>query len=140
MCRFNYQFVEPVLVPLELRRGYCQIGKIAAFLLCKIPYLTLFSYFRLFGVDVEGYDCGLSVTEWLDKYIKSNGNKLVYYKRNLLARKSGDDSQWGDRMVHDKVRYAIMFCLLKQVFHIVPLQQSFKPGVLNQFLARAKLF
>ncbi|XP_072049430.1 mitochondrial amidoxime-reducing component 1-like [Amphiura filiformis] len=68
----------------------------------NVPVTNDVIQFRLWGLEVEGYDCGVSVTCWLDRYLESSGNKLVCYTPDLQAKRNIDDPKWGKRMVHDK--------------------------------------
>lgn len=46
--------------------------------------------FRLFGLDIQGRDCGDEVARWITTFLNSEPYRLVHFEPSMVPRKSKD--------------------------------------------------
>ncbi|XP_048212552.1 mitochondrial amidoxime reducing component 2-like [Perognathus longimembris pacificus] len=54
----------------------------------KLPSTNRIHDCRLFGIDVQGRDCGDEIAQWFTKFLKTEAYRLVQFETNLKGRVS----------------------------------------------------
>lgn len=44
---------------------------------------------RVFGLDIQGRDCGDEAAQWFTDFLKTEAFRLVQFEKNMKARPSG---------------------------------------------------
>ncbi|XP_044285891.1 mitochondrial amidoxime reducing component 2-like isoform X2 [Varanus komodoensis] len=53
----------------------------------KVPRKNPVKNCRVFGLDVQGHDCGDEVAHWLTTFLKSEPYRLVHFETHMIPRK-----------------------------------------------------
>ncbi|XP_055966653.1 mitochondrial amidoxime reducing component 2 [Sorex fumeus] len=53
----------------------------------KLPSSNSIQNCRLFGLDIQGRDCGDEVAQWFTSYLKTEAFRLVQFEKNMKGRK-----------------------------------------------------
>ncbi|KAM9608808.1 mitochondrial amidoxime reducing component 2 [Morphnus guianensis] len=82
-----------VLVSVSCENGHLVLEAPEMKKLClpvKLPRKNPVQNCRLFGLDIQGRDCGDEVAQWITTFLNSEPYRLVHFEPSMMPRKSKD--------------------------------------------------
>ncbi|OXB77931.1 UNVERIFIED_CONTAM: hypothetical protein H355_015217 [Colinus virginianus] len=82
-----------VLISPGCENGYLTLSAQGMKKLClpvKLPRKNPVQNCRVFGLDIQGRDCGDEVAQWITTFLNSEPYRLVHFEPSMVPRKSKD--------------------------------------------------
>lgn len=82
-----------VLITTGCENGYLTLSAQGMKKLClpvKLPSKNPVQNCRVFGLDIQGRDCGDEVAQWITTFLNSEPYRLVHFEPSMVPRKSKD--------------------------------------------------
>ncbi|XP_048793922.1 mitochondrial amidoxime reducing component 2-like [Lagopus muta] len=82
-----------VLISTGCENGYLTLSAQGMKKLClpvKLPRKNPVQNCRVFGLDIQGRDCGDEVAQWITTFLNSEPYRLVHFEPSMVPRKSKD--------------------------------------------------